>query len=807
MTQPSPIQIKRQTELELEMRSLGTARFEKMISEARVGKRESETPYGAVLMEKAVLPTAEKIKEWLKKNGDPKQNSMPIAAAYLLVVGNPELAAYITSKMILDGIGRRRPLPGVAKRIASALEDEVRLKNFEGKNKAYFATLKRSLDKRSSHTGYRKRVLVFCMNKAGITWVPWSETDKLHLGMQLLHLFVEATGFITTEQIHRGKNNDPYEVVATKELMEWVEKKNISGSVMQPELLPMIIPPVPWTSPWNGGYLKNSGQQSLVKTRNSVYLEDLNNIEIPIVYSAINAVQATGWQVNSEVLMVAQELWNSGMEIGDTPAKRLKEEPPKPHDIDTNVDAKKLWKRAVNEVKTENIRIASKILQTAKTLAIAVKFKDEPSIFFPHQLDFRGRLYPIPMFLNPQGPDIAKGMLRFSEGKSLETQEAADWLAIHGANCYGVDKVSYEERVAWIEQQEAHIRQSVENPFDYLWWTKADSPWQFLSFCFEWYGYLNTGLDWVSRIPIALDGSCNGLQHFSAMLRDEVGGAAVNLMPSDIPADIYQTVADKVTQEISGNMTPIALAWKKVGVTRKGTKRCVMVLPYGGTEYAFRQFIQEHIRELGIQNTFGEDFKNMAAASFLAKEIHSAIKKTVVKAMEAMDWLQGMAKVAADEGLPIRWTTPSGFPVLQKYSKVKSKQLEIKLSGKRIQLRIAEELPEVDKKRQTNAVSPNFVHSLDASALMETVVDSVELGISSFSMVHDSYGTLARDTSALAACLRSSFVRIYKGPCVLEEFRMSVAECCKVDVDTLAKPPISGSLVIEGVNSSKYFFA
>ena len=39
-----------------------------------------------------------------------------------------------------------------------------------------------------------------------------------------------------------------------------------------------------------------------------------------------------------------------------------------------------------------------------------------------------------------------------------------------------------------------------------------------------------------------MDGSCNGLQNFSAMLRDEVGGKAVNLIPSDKPQDVYMEV-------------------------------------------------------------------------------------------------------------------------------------------------------------------------------------------------------------------------------------------------------------------------
>lgn len=798
----------RQVQLEMEMRSIGTQRFEKMIADAKAKRRESETPYGSALMEEAVLPTAEKIRGFLKENENPGRGAVHLAVPYLFVINNPELAAYQTSKAILDGISLQKDPLSLALRIGSSLEDEVRLREFEDKNKAYLRTLLRSLNKRSKHAGYRKRVLVFSMNKAGIHWAGWPKEDKIHLGMKLIELFIEATGFITLEQDFVKAKDTPYRVVPSPSVLEWINKKNASGSVMQPELLPMIVPPKDWTSSWGGGYISKAvPRMTLVKTFDHPYLEDLAAVEIPKVLTAINGLQRTSWQINSEVLMVFRELWNTGMEIGDTPAKALEENPPKPHDIDTNMEAKKAWKRSVNEVKTRNIQRTSKIIQTAKILSIAEKFAEEPAIYFPYQMDFRGRLYAVPMFLNPQGPDHAKALLRFAEGKPLETQDAADWLAIHGANTFGADKVSYEDRIEWVRENEENILASAENPLDHLWWTKADSPWQFLAFCFEWYGYSIHGLDWSSKIPIALDGSCNGLQHFSAMLKDEVGGAAVNLVPLDKPADIYQTVADRVLEELIHDMTPLAMAWKKLGITRKWTKRCVMTLPYGATEFAFKSFIQDLLLESGKGSVFGDQLKNFGAAAFLAKKIHSGISKTVVKAMEAMAWLQDISKKASDTKLPIQWITPSGLPVIQKYLKCGSKRVEVLMSGKRIDLRISKDEGVINKKRQSNAVSPNFVHSLDASALMETVRTALEEGITDFAMIHDSYGTHARDTSALAQTLRQSFADLYEGKNVLEDFRQCVALCCDIPLTDLPKPPAMGNLKIGGVLGSKYFFA
>ncbi len=38
-----------------------------------------------------------------------------------------------------------------------------------------------------------------------------------------------------------------------------------------------------------------------------------------------------------------------------------------------------------------------------------------------------------------------------------------------------------------------------------------------------------------SRLPVQMDGSCNGLQHYAALSRDEAGGRSVNLLPCDRP--------------------------------------------------------------------------------------------------------------------------------------------------------------------------------------------------------------------------------------------------------------------------------
>lgn len=211
----------------------------------------------------------------------------------------------------------------------------------------------------------------------------------------------------------------------------------------------------------------------------------------------------------------------------------------------------------------------------------AERCKRSPRIYFPYQLDWRGRFYAMPSYLNPQGSDYARALLMFADGQAILGDTAAvGWLATHGANCFGIDRGTFEHRqwaTVWMEED---ILKCADDPIANQWWRKAAKPWQFLAFCFEWAAFKRKGFGFVSSLPIALDGTCNGLQHYAAMLRDEKSADAVNLTPpasehflssspfdpfdpedpdSDDPLpplavappqDIYQRVADKVAAKI-----------------------------------------------------------------------------------------------------------------------------------------------------------------------------------------------------------------------------------------------------------------
>lgn len=804
----------RQIALEQEAVMLGVKRYEEAMTD------QSASLPGMQLLKKAIDPTALLIEAFIERAGDGKAGRKHAALPYVTKVA-PEEAAFLTARAAINGATGAKTAQAVALSIAASIQDHLNIVRLAEDHPKLYRKVAEQL-KKSTSGRHRSAVFRKVVTKYGQQEVTWNDRERLLLGMKLLELFIEATDMVKLVQVSEGAKNTPVKVHFGDEWAEVLAKAHNQCALLQPVHLPMVHPPRDWRNPYTGGYLTSAIRARLVRTRSREYLDELGSVDLTRVLDAVNLIQSTPWQINRKVLTVLTELWTSESVVAGLPSLRPVELPPRPFGIPEGVPVSslpieqqedmKVWKMKAAAAHEAEASRQSEVAQLSKKLGVAKKFAGEEAIYFPHYLDFRGRVYPMASYLNPQGDDVAKGLLQFAEGKPLG-ETGGFWLAVHIANLFGVDKVPFDERVQWVLDNEEKILESAIDPVHgECFWHEADKPFCALAACFEWAGFKVHGDAYVSHLPIAMDGSCSGLQHFSAMLRDEVGGAAVNLVPGERPADVYVAVS-KLAQAMSdASGTEWASVWEGK-FCRDVAKQPTMTLCYSATKRGMGKQVLAALGKLDAKNGgrwLNGDADNYPAATYAADIIWTSLAEIVVAARGAMDWLQAATKLLAKANLPTRWTTPMGLPVMQAYRKLEGRRVRAAVEGRFVDLMLTIETDEIDGRRQASGIAPNFVHSMDSSHLMATAALARINGIGSLAVIHDSFGTHACDTNMLHAVIREAFVEQY-APNVLARFRDEVVDqLSKVApelVEELPPLPPMGSLDLDAVRESDYLFA
>lgn len=760
---------------------------------------------GLALMARVIPTFAESIQSWVDTTKENKISKYgPLVSFLDEFEGDYESIAFLTCQVALSAINKTLPLTAATSSVARRLETELEYRHLQSEAPGLYHKLMTQL-KNTAHERHRRNVIIHTKNKCGIARDKWTKERGIQLGGMLLHMLSDSNLLIQIE-MHRERGKTKYMITPTPECDEWMKQSHARCELLAPVFMPMVVPPRPWRGVRGGGYLNQTIQKlKLVKTRNSNYLEELSHAAMPEVYEAINTLQETPWKVNNAVLKVMREAWDSGDSIGKLPATEDTPFPAKPVDIATNNDARDAWKMEVAKIRQMNLRLKSKRISVSSQLMVAERFKEKEAIYYVWTIDWRGRAYPLASFMHPQADDSGKSLLQFSEGKPLG-ESGGYWLAVHIAGLFGIDKCSFDERVRWVQDHQEEILDSAISPLDgQRFWCEADKPWCALAACMEWMGFTISGNDYVSHLPVAMDGSCNGLQNFSAVLRDEIGGKAVNLLPNDTPQDIYTEVMNVVIAKL-----PADSKWNGK-VTRKIVKRPVMTLPYGASQFGMRQQIIEEVtkieEETGVSYLDTDEKDTYQQCGELAAIVYNSIGEVVIAARQAMDWLQAVARIAAKDGLPIHWHTPMGFPVLQNYYESDVKRVRVMMGTQQISLRTQVDSTRINKRRMAQGIAPNVVHSWDAAHMMRTILKCKDAGIDSFSMIHDSYGTHACDVETMGSCLREAFIEQYT-PDLLEEFKQEIIKQLPDKlIEKLPDIPAKGTLDLSLVQQSEFFFA
>jgi DNA-directed RNA polymerase len=814
MERPAQELSDREIAVEGRMSQIGAEAYRAGIAKAQEKERETTTPAGRYLLRVAVGKVARGIEDWLKLAAE---RSGPNHQAYDSILdAGPDVAALIACKAVLDAVSRQRGLVATAVAIGRRVEDELVFRQLSSIAPQLFGWGLR----KTARSGYehRRRVLRIMAREADDVQVePWAKRKALRVGMVLLDIFIEQSGLVEETEFRQGKKTIK-RVQATSETLEWLEKAHDDHEFLYPFWMPTYDAPLEWVGIHGGGYHTDFlVRRPLVRFQRRAHLRDANPNDYQRAAAAVNVLQMTPWALNEHVYEVMRHLWEAGVEVAGLPSREDFPLPTKPTDIDTNEDRRKDWRRAAAQVYERNVSVRSSRLNAVRTLMVAQHYLGCPAFYFPHHLDWRGRAYPIPSFLTPQGTDFARGLMRFAHGKPLD-EEGARWLMIHGANCWGNDKVTFADRCAWVAENDAAIKAVAHEPLDNMWWTEADKPWQFLAFCFEWCAFRETGYGFSSHLPVQMDGSNNGLQIYSLLMRDPDGARATNVSPTDVPQDIYDAVALEATDHLKfilANGGPVVYGKTEYNTSelaedilracdgrlpRQATKRSVMTLPYGARLYSCRSYVRDW-----LDSVMSEAESTFAHANMLAPVVWGAIEKVVTGADKCMKWLQECAKIATRAGVPLRWTAPNGFKVTQEYTNYRTREIKTTIGDRVRWSNLREDTDRLRLEDQVDGVCPNFVHSLDAACLTEILLRGAEQGISHFSMIHDSYGTHAADAGRLANIIRGVYADVFEED-LLAKWRDEVQATLPEGV-TLPAPPERGPLDVQEIRRSPYSFA
>jgi DNA-directed RNA polymerase len=123
--------------------------------------------------------------------------------------------------------------------------------------------------------------------------------------------------------------------------------------------------------------------------------------------------------------------------------------------------------------------------------------------------------------------------------------------------------MTLQERYEWIYANTAELVQWRTIPWGTAGGLEAGEPLSFYAFCCEWAGYIEEGIDYVCSLPVCVDGTNNGLQHFGALCSGRDRWRGGEPAAARTAQDVYKMVAEDVLEMLESRAAtePMAALW------------------------------------------------------------------------------------------------------------------------------------------------------------------------------------------------------------------------------------------------------
>ena len=767
-----------------------------------------------------------------------------------------ELAVFVTLQIVLDnalapeleesvpdkGTNGRRvchpacDLTGLTNRIGERIEQQIAFKYIEACFPKYFSKLDKAIaggsdgKPRSSSYYWRFNMTRALKRKADnlraegntkeaekLEWKPFGSNRK-HIGSWLLdgvlkyawvksHADADPHLMFTKVERQLSPTQKGSFVVLSEEADAMREKYLRDHEKFILDDLPMLCPPTEATNENYGSWLLGAQLSKPSEHKGSVHLSE-------VMLSYINRLQSIPYKINPFVLSVMEHLVKHNEGLGGFNPHHYVE----PADVkqslgvidtgDYEADGKVLAskgqafvdaRKARSEAKAKEVEKVMKGRQALRIYTNGKKLAKDPQFYYPIQWDFRSRCYVRCMTSpQPQGPDFSKACVKFANEQPVD-DDTARYLAIELANAAGKDKVSFHERIQWVQSNLADIKlvatmmEPDGDPSEAIKCLKDMSePWAFLAAAEEFYHCCLIGDRQTTSLRCGVDMSCSAAGIHAGWKLDETDAEAVNVTPSSRPQDLYMRAFQALQEVNDGTISPDKLqAWVKSGHARKIAKKMIMVFQYSaGIKKQMQEFDEIH-RDMPshLQLTTDEQ-----------KSLWHLWQKATAKTMSVdsvIAWFQDRVKEIHAEGkTEVLIPNAAGSIQTMKYPKYKSKRVESFHNG-----RFTESIPtgEADLKAWKRAITANATHMTDAAILCLGLHDFD----CSFSTVHDAAYTYASSAMTdMVARLKDGYIKAVEMN-IWDEFR----KLNDIPLDKSTGFIQTKTLDLETVRQSKYIFA
>lgn len=557
--------------------------------------------------------------------------------------------------------------------------------------------------------------------------------------------------------------------------------------------------------PWLGPTRFDSGSTIPIVKRAEQHklLDEYTPEKIPLLYSALNRIGNAQWEINEHLYNYACLIDEDNSPL---PPVVPEEELTKAQNAMRNVKASK--KRRMDATKLIGAQEKRKAFD--KIMEYAYEYYGH-TLQFPHNLCGRGRIYALSPTLNPQGADIAKALLVLKEKRPIVKRE----LYIHLANCAGVDKLTYEGRIQWVEDNIETLDKIGEDPIGN--WAliqelgvhkEKKTYYQFISTCMELNSWLADD-SYQTGIMLGLDSTSSGNQILAMLARDHEVAEYVNISMTDsgAPGDLYAYVGryvkdamDKLTiDEVTPKMKPhvnmeaiqqLAALPKGHKTFRKITKRICMVLPYSGTKYGAGEITKDDQFDHGSEEM---NNLNFADCSVVGKLIYECCEDAARRSMDFKDYM--CDNLETNEVL-VTWRVPhTNFLAFQSKERMKEASVVGRIGTKDISLKVYLPTGQGNSIQHKNAISPGMVHSLDA-AMLALIINGIPMEIP-VGAIHDQFCVPFGHMNVLVESARQAYAAIADR----DKF-MDMAESCFGKRIPLPQP---GTWRLDDLSDSDYF--